>query len=188
MLKPPSTVQLRVDGDTLVATGSASTEWVNETRRLVSFVPGITHYRDEDVTTVAIPELLNQVNRTVIHFGPGSILIEPSDRPALSALADALRSLEQAVAHSGERLRLAILGSADNIGPAALNLQLSKERAEAVLVALGGAHLGPSMVVRTGVRGPLETRRTSTDHATQRIVTFQASIEPLGHASEPSRP
>ncbi len=188
MLKPPSTVQLRVDGDTLVATGSASTEWVNETRRLVSFVPGITHYRDEDVTKVAILELLNQVNRAVIHFGPGSILIEPSDRSALSALADALRSLEQAVAHSGERLRFAILGSADNIGPASLNLQLSKQRAEAVLVALGGAHLGSSMVVMTGVRGPLETRRSSTDHATQRIVTFQASIEPLDHASEPSRP
>ena len=188
MLKPPGTVQLRVDGDTLVATGSASTEWVNETRRLVSFVPGITHYRDEDLTKVAIPELLNRVNRTVIHFAPGSAIVDPSQRPTLSALAGVLRSLDQTGAQSGQRVQLKILGLADDTGPATLNLQLSKQRAEAVLAILGGEHLGASMMVTAGAGGSLDKGGVPAGYAAQRIVTFQASIEPLGHASDPSRP
>lgn len=187
MLKPPSTVQFRVDGETLVATGSASTEWVKETRRLALLVPGITQYRDQDLMKVAVSDLLNQVNRTVIHFAPGSTRIEPSDRSRLSALADVLRNLDQAAAHSGERVRLAISGSADDTGPAALNVELSRQRAEAVLAVLGGAHLGPSTTVTTGVGGGLDNRGASTQYPAQRIVTFQASIESLHHDSEPSR-
>jgi len=188
MLRPPSTAQFRLDGDTLVVTGSASTEWVKETRRLALLVPGITHYRDEALIQVAVPELLNQVNRTVIHFAPGSARVEPSDRSELSALADVLRSLDQAVAHSGERVRLAISGSADDTGPAALNLALSKQRAEAVLALLGGAHLGPSTTVTTGVGGSFDKHGVPLEYATQRIVTLQASIEAPAHHSEPSRP
>ncbi|MDH4305148.1 MAG: OmpA family protein [Nitrospira sp.] len=188
MLKPPSTVQFRVDGEILVATGSASTEWVKETRRLALLVPGITQYRDEALIQVVVSDLLNQVNRTVIHFAPGSTRIEPLDRPRLSALADVLRNLDQAVAPSGERVRLAISGSADDTGPAALNVELSRQRAEAVLAVLGGAHLGPSTTVTTGVGGGLDNRGASTQYPAQRIVTFQASIESVHHDSEPSRP
>lgn len=187
-LKPPRTAQLRVEGDTLVATGSASVEWAQETRRLATLVPGITHYRDDGLVTVSIPDLLNRVNRTVIRFAPGSAMVEPSDRPALSALADVIRSLEQAVAHSGERVRLAILGLTDDTGPAALNLRLSKQRAEAVLAVLGGGHLGSSTTVTTGVGGSLDKRGVPPEYATQRIVMFRASIEALGHTSAPSRP
>lgn len=184
MLKPPRTAQFRVDGETLVATGSASVEWINETRRLAALVPGITRYSEEGLTSISIPDLLNRVNHTVIHFSPGSATVEPSERAGVNAVLAELRDLDQAAAQSGQRVRLEILGSADETGAAALNLQLSKQRAEAVFAILEGAHLGPSTTVMAGIRGALDRRGASTGYAAQRIVIFQASIEALGHHSE----
>lgn len=175
MLQPPSTVQFQVDGGTLVATGSASMEWMKETRRLAALVPGITQYRDEGLLTISIPDLLTLVNRTVIHFAPGSASIEPSESLEVHAIAVALQDLGQAVAQTGQRVRLEILGSADETGSAALNLQLSKQRAEAVLALLGGENRGTFTTVTTG-------------KAAQRIVTFRASIEALANESATPRP
>lgn len=175
VLQPPQTVRLHVDGDTLVASGSAPIEWAQEARRLAALVPGITRYRDEGLLTVSIPDLVTRINRTVIHFAPGSASIDPSERLGLNAAAMLLRDLNQAVSRSGQRVNLEILGSADETGSIALNLQLSKQRAEAVLAVLGGEHLGLVTTV-------------TTRKAAQRIVTLQASIEALDHESATGRP
>lgn len=188
MLKPPSTVQFRVDGDTLVATGSASSEWVIETRRLASFVPGIVRYNGEGLVAVSIPDLLNQINHAAIHFSLGSATVEPSEHSSLNAVLVALRDLDQAVAQSGQRLRLEVLGSADGTGSATLNLQLSKQRAEAVLEILRGEHLGASTMLPPGIGEVLDKRVALTKYPAQRIVTFRATIEPLDPQSGPARP
>ncbi len=188
MLDPPETIRFHMDGDTLVATGSASTEWVKETRRLALLVPGVTQYRDADLITVTIPELLNQVNRTMISFASGSAMVEPEGRAALRALVDVLRSLDQVVAHSGSRVRLVVIGLADNTGTPARNLQLSQQRAEAVAAILGGVHLGSSTTVTTGIGGSLDKREVPTIYTAGRVVTFHASIEVLDSQSGFSRP
>ena len=174
VLKPPRTVQMQVDGGTLVATGSASMEWVNETRRLAALVPGITQYRDEGLLAVSITDLLTRINRTAIHFGSGVASIEPSERPGLNAVAVMIRELDQAVAQSGQRIRLEIRGSADETGPAALNMNLSKQRAQAVLTVLGGEDLGLLTTVATGRTG-------------QRTVTIHASVETPSREPETPR-
>ncbi|MBX3305268.1 MAG: OmpA family protein [Nitrospira sp.] len=188
MLKPPSTVQFHIDGDTLMATGSASSKWVTETRRLASFVPGVVRYNGEGLVTVSVPDLLNQINHAAIHFSLGSATVEPSEHSSLNAVLVALRDLDQAVAQSGQRLRLEVLGSADGTGAAMLNLQLSKQRAEAVLEILRGEHLSASTMIPSGIGEVLDKRVVLTKYPAQRIVTFRATIEPLDPQSEPARP
>jgi OOP family OmpA-OmpF porin len=175
MLQPPSTVQFQVDGHTVVATGSASIEWIKETRRLAALVPGITHYRDEGVLPVSIPDLLTRISRTVIHFRSGSSTVEPSERPELNAVAAMMRDLHRAVSQSGQRVRFELLGSADETGPATLNAHLSKQRAEAVQAVLGGEHVGAVTTVMLG-------------NGTERTVTIRASVEALAEGSETVRP
>ncbi|MBS0151490.1 MAG: hypothetical protein JSR31_11165 [Nitrospira sp.] len=175
MLQPPGTVQLQVKGDTLVATGSASIEWIKEARRLAVLVPGIVHYRDEGLVSVSVPDLLDRVNRAVIRFGPGSASIAPSDRLEVHAIADTLKDLEQAVSQSDQRVRVDILGWADQTGPAALNLNLSRQRAEAVLAILGTEYPRILTTVRIGT-------------GTERMVTFRASLEAHPKEPEPARP
>jgi outer membrane protein OmpA-like peptidoglycan-associated protein len=189
MLHSPKTVKLSVEGDTLVATGSASIEWVRETRRLATLVPGISLYRDEGLVTTSIPDLLERVNQTVVRFRSGSSIVEPSERAPLGAVSMALRELDQAASQSGQRVRLEVLGSADDTGPVTRNIQLSKERARAVLVALGGEPLGEAT---TTVIGDLvqstDQRRSTGDARDRRIVALRATLTIANRENEAARP
>lgn len=50
MLKPPKTVSLIVDENgTLYAKGSASLEWIMETRKKVQFIPGINQFQEREL-------------------------------------------------------------------------------------------------------------------------------------------
>jgi len=178
ILQPPQTVHVSLEGDTLVATGSAPVEWAKETRRLAMLVPGVSHYRDESLVTALIPDLLERVNRTVVHFRPGSSIVEPSERTALSTVSATLRELAQAVSQSGQRVRLEVLGAADDTGPVIRNIQLSEERAHAVLTALGHEQLGEATTVIAGIM----------QAADQRIVTLRASLVASIRGHEAVRP
>ena len=188
MLQPPSTVKLTLEGDTLVATGSAPIEWARETRRLAVLVPGISQYRDEGLVTISIPVLLDQVNRTVIHFRSGSSTIDPSERAVLDAVSTTLRELDQAALQSGQRVALEVLGSTDATGSAALNLQLSKQRAQAVLAILGEKRLGDGITLVTATARISDQRAATRETGSQRIVTLRASLTAPEQVLETARP
>ncbi|MDH5740476.1 MAG: OmpA family protein [Nitrospira sp.] len=176
VLQPPSITKLHIEGETLVATGSASADWARETKRLAVLVPGISKYRDEGLVTSSIPVLLGQINRTVIHFRSGSSTIDPSERAVLDAVSTTLRELDRAALQSGQRVALEVRGSTDATGSAALNLQLSKQRAQAVLTILGEKRLGDGITLVMGT-GQLSDQRAATrETGSQRIVTLHASL------------
>jgi OOP family OmpA-OmpF porin len=190
MLQPPSTVTLHVERDTLVATGSASIDWARETRRLAALVPGISHYRDEGLVTISIPDLLDRVNRTAIHFSSGSSTVEPSERETLGTVVALLRDLDQAASQSGQRVRLEVFGSTDETGPEMINVQLSKARAEAVIAILEGDQLGEATTITAAVAPSILRKRRGAmgELADQRIVTMRASLTAAGLGNETSRP
>lgn len=185
MLQPPSTVKLRLEGDALVARGSASTEWARETKRLAPLIPGVIHYRDDGLVTT---DLLAQINQTVIHFGPGSSTVGAAERAALAFVGAALRDLDQAAFRSGQGVVFEIRGSTDETGPAILNIQLSKERAQAVLMLLGGEHMGKATTVVDNSEGLPEQRGAQGKSENRRIVTIRASLTPAGPGNEAARP
>ncbi|MEQ1680738.1 MAG: hypothetical protein ABL950_09060 [Nitrospira sp.] len=188
MLHAPTTVKLSVEGDTLVATGSASIEWARETKRLATLVPGISLYRDEGLVTTSIPDLLERVNRTVVRFRSGSSIVEPSERATLGAVSIALRELDQAVSQSGQRVRLEVLGSTDDTGPVTRNIQLGKERARAVLVALGGEQLGEATTVIAGLGQSTDQRGSTEEARDRRIVTLRATLTIANRGNEAAGP
>ncbi|MDH4252182.1 MAG: hypothetical protein OEV27_13450, partial [Nitrospira sp.] len=188
MLQPPRSVKLDLEGDTLVATGSAPIDWARETKRLAPLIPGIAHYRDEGLVTAPIPDLLERVNRTVVHFRSGSSTVEPSERAVLGAVSAALRELDQAASQSGQRVRLEVLGSTDDTGSVTRNIQLSKERAHVVLVALGGEQLGEATTVIASIVPSTDQRRPTGEASDQRIVILRASLAAANRGNEAARP
>jgi hypothetical protein len=53
MLKPPKTVSLKVDENgTLYAKGSASRQWIMETRQKVQFIPGINQFQERELISL----------------------------------------------------------------------------------------------------------------------------------------
>lgn len=188
ILHSPKTVKLSVEGDTLIATGAASIEWARETRRLATLVPGISLYRDEGLVTISIPDLLERVNQTVVRFRSGSSIVEPSEHAALGAVSIALRELDQAASQSGQRMRLEVLGSTDDTGPVTRNIQLSEERARAVLVALGGEQLGEATTVIAGIVQSTDQRGSTGEARDRRIVTLRATLMVANRGNEAARP
>lgn len=176
MLQPPNTVTLQIEGETLVATGSAPIDWARETRRLAILIPGISQYHDGGLVTTSVSALLDQVNRTVIHFRSGSSIVEPSGRAVLDTVLTMLRELDQAVSQSAQRVVLDIVGSADETGPERLNIRLSQERAQAVLAILGRGRFGETTTFRTRIDRPSNQPRSTGAFDNQRVVTLRASL------------
>lgn len=188
MLRPPETVKFHIDGETLIATGSASADWAREARRSAVFVPGLSQYRDGDLVTASIPGLLGRVNRTVIRFRSGSSVVDPSERAVLDVVATALRELNQAVAQSDQRVRLEILGWTDATGSPARNLQLSQERAEAVVAVLREKQLDQAATVVTGTVRASDQRGSTQEMGNRRVATLRATLTAPGQESQTAHP
>lgn len=184
MLQPPAGVKLALEDDTLVATGSAPIEWARETKRLAPLIPGVARYRDEGLVAT---ELLARINNTVVRFRAGSSTVDSLERAALASVAAALRAVDQAAFQSGQGVVLEIRGSADETGPAGLNIQLSKDRADAVLAVLGGEPIGKAITV-TKLAPPMERHEAQEKSERQRIVTMRVSLMPAGFETEAVRP
>jgi outer membrane protein OmpA-like peptidoglycan-associated protein len=188
ILQPPETARLSLEGDTLVATGSASIEWARDTQRLAVLIPGISRYRDEGLVTTSMPELLERVNRTVVQFSAGSSTVDSSQRSVLTAVAVVLRDLDHAASRSGQRVVVEIRGSADDTGPVTRNIQLSEERANAVLAALGGDHIGEATTATTNIVHANDGGRPRGESGGQRIVTLRVSLAAADRGHEAARP
>ena len=188
ILRPPESVKFHIEGGILVATGSASPDWAREAKRLAVLVPGISQYRDDGLVTASIPALLDRINRTVIHFPSGSSTVEPSERVALDTVAAILRELDQLVLQSSQRVHLEVLGWTDATGSPARNLQLSQERAKAVVAVLSEKRLDESATVVIGTVGPSDQRGSTQEIGNRRIATLRATLAAQGQDSQMADP
>ncbi|MFZ1804569.1 MAG: hypothetical protein WAU05_11645, partial [Nitrospira sp.] len=96
--------------------------------------------------------------------------------------------LDQAASQSGQRVRLEVLGSTDDTGPVTRNIQLGKERARAVLVALGGEQLGEATAVIAGLGQSTDQRGSIGEARDRRIVTLRATLTIANRGNEAARP
>lgn len=186
ILQPPKTVQLHLKGDTLVATGTASVDWVRETKRLALMIPGVAAYRDDDLVTLSISDLVEEINQTVVHFHSGSSTVERSEFKVLGVVTNALRQLDHVAAQSGQRLVVELFGSTDKTGSELLNLQLSQSRAESVLHALGGQHFATATTITATTAA--EQQGTKTEYSNQRVVSMRAALTASGSEHGTSQP
>jgi OOP family OmpA-OmpF porin len=100
-----------------------------------------------------------------IHFDTGKATLKPESDGTLAEIGKLLASNPQ--------LKLHVIGHTDNVGVAAANLALSKQRAEAVVAALTAKHkVAPARVQAAGVGSlaPVATNRTEDGRARNRRV------------------
>lgn len=85
-------------------------------------------------------------------------------------------------------MRLEVLGSTDDTGPVTRNIQLSEERARAVLVALGGEQLGEATTVIAGIVQSTDQQGSTGEAGNRRIVTLRATLMVANRGNEAARP
>jgi OOP family OmpA-OmpF porin len=181
-LNPPPTVTLALDGDTILATGTAPRRWIEKARTVASVLPPGSAQLDlstlGDVQSGELDRLRDVIQARPVFFGFGDALPVPGQETIIEGVAAELRELA-AVSHKlGVTVRVTVIGHADSIGRDAPNLGLSLARAEAVRSLLRKQGVDPELLAVRGA-GPLEPlapEATEQDRSLNRRVSFTVSI------------
>ncbi|HWF96403.1 MAG TPA: OmpA family protein [Xanthobacteraceae bacterium] len=182
-LAPPPGLSLAVEGDHIVAQGSASSPWIERARvagrMLPAGAPALDLSAVRNINDGEIGKLRDTIQARNIRFdnnvalpaaGQGAILDQQaSDLNALAALSTSLHVTT----------RVTLTGHSDDKGQGTSNLSLSLARAEAVRALLKKRGVDPDLLAVRGA-GPLEpveADSSETARAANRRVSFTVGIE-----------
>jgi OOP family OmpA-OmpF porin len=180
ILQPPDAVALELKGDTVVATGEASTLWVREASLLARTLPGI---RELDLTGIQNAELRGasrRIEAAMVQFVRGTAELVSGQDQALMAMVTELAQLDSAARQARVRMKVVVTGHTDSDGTPEGNLTLSQERAAAVVAALPRDRWESLEFESRGVGSaePISTGTTEADKQRNRRVAVR--IHPLG--------
>ncbi|HEX8137743.1 MAG TPA: OmpA family protein [Pyrinomonadaceae bacterium] len=182
LLGPPDGVRLRVERNTLFATGSAPHRWISETRRLVRVIPGLEQFDETglvDESLGAAQAVKERAESRTILFLLDTTELAQGQAAEVEALASDLRELYRLAPAAGRNVRVEVVGHTDQLGAEETNLQLSRERAEQVRVLLA-AKLGDRFQLTArgvGAHEPVREERTEEDRQLNRCVTVRITLQ-----------
>jgi outer membrane protein OmpA-like peptidoglycan-associated protein len=181
VLQPPASVTLAVDDDVLRATGTASHQWIVETRVLVRALPGIHRLQENglvDADAQAFTADIQYLERQVLRFVKNTTDLAPGQDDMLQALVSRLHTLGARSSLLGKAIRIEIVGHTDKDGPDDKNLKLSQDRADLMAARLrrSGVRTIPLTARGVGIRGPLRQEVTEQDREFNRSVSFKVLV------------
>jgi outer membrane protein OmpA-like peptidoglycan-associated protein len=186
-LRPPASVRLRLQGDTLVADGSAPASWIGESRSRAESIPGVAAYDASAVLDESGAELAakkKEIEGTAIYFGEG-IQLDAEQTSVARRLARQIVELQAAAARAGRRVGITVTGHTTDKGTELYNQKLGEQRAGQILGILATEGVQASLLAPVSV-GPREQESpgaTPEEDARNRRVTFRVAIDPANRNS-----
>ena len=148
LLQPPDTVRFNLEKSTLIVSGTAGREWIENLHRTAKMLPGITSIRTDglvDSDQQKFDALITHIERQSIHFESGRFDLNPGAEMFLEKISEEIKQLLQLQYPLRRNVFIDLVGHADPVGVEKLNLELSRERAEQVF----------SFLVRKGIPGQI---------------------------------
>jgi len=182
-LDPPPTVTLAVEGDHIVAQGSAASTWIERARTagrmLPAGGPSLDLSRVRDVNEGAIGKLSEAIRSREIHFNFNESLPAAGQDAILDQLAQELNELASLASSLRVRAWVMLTGHSDDAGSGTFNLSLSLARAEAVRALLKKRGVDPDLLAVRGAGQlePLEAASSEAARSANRRVSFKVGIE-----------
>jgi len=179
-LESPQGVVLLLDGRTLRASGRAPHAWIARARETSTVLPGIERFDDTrlvDVDLAAWETVVPQVASTVFFFQAGGDTLMAGQTEALQSFIANVRQLVNLSEVLGYTLHIDVIGYADQNGSQALNLAISRKRAQAIAGQMIAAGVDPRFISLRGVGyQPVDTVDGGPGlHPTDRRVVFDVS-------------
>ena len=185
-LNPPPSVTFAVDGDRIVAKGSASSPWISRARKVGSSLPAGAPVLDlsavRDISEGALGKLRDAIQARSINFDSGKSLPAAGQEQVLDEIANDLNELVKLSSTLHAVTRMTLTGHADSQGQGTSNLSLSMARAEAVRALLKKRGVDPDLLQVRGA-GQLEPVADDTPAAAaaarsaNRRVSFSIGFE-----------
>ena len=182
-LNPPPSVTLAVDGDHIVAQGSAASTWIERARTagrmLPAGGPSLDLSRMHDINEGAIGKLSKAIQSHEIHFNFNESLPTAGQDAILDQLAKELNDLVSLASSLHVTARVMLTGHSDDAGNGTFNLSLSLARAEAVRALLKKRGVDPDLLAVRGAGQfePLEAASSETARSANRRVSLKVGIE-----------
>jgi outer membrane protein OmpA-like peptidoglycan-associated protein len=176
-------VTLEVEGDHIVASGSAASTWIERARvagrRLPAGGPSLDLSHVHDINEGAIGKLSEAIQSHEIHFNFNQSLPTVGQDVILDQLAKELTDLESLASRLRVTARVMLTGHSDDAGNGTFNLSLSLARAEAVRALLKKRGVDPDLLAVRGAGQlePLETASSEAARSANRRVSFKVGIE-----------
>lgn len=182
ILEPPKTTTLKLEGDTLLASGVASHEWIKETRKWSRLIAGINSFNDGNLIDLDVKEL--EENKKIIEqetllFIGGTTDFMAGQEVNLSKIFSALQKLTQKADILNQEVQIEIFGHTDSSGSQERNSILSQERANKVVSLLVSKGLNPKYFTSKGIgTGNALTNEINSPQNSEvsRRVTFRISL------------
>jgi outer membrane protein OmpA-like peptidoglycan-associated protein len=175
LLQPPSTVSLQVDEHYILhAKGSATRQWIEETRKFARFIPGVTQLQDQLTDKSELESAKDEVEHQSLFFIKNTTQLVPGQDDALQKLQTDIKKLLTA-ANGSKNAQIQIIGHATKEGTEQQNNVLRQGRAEriqAYLISQGINAANLSAVRSTGTGG-------SSLSQTSEIPTLSVSFKVL---------
>jgi outer membrane protein OmpA-like peptidoglycan-associated protein len=182
-LNPPPGVTFAIDGDRIVAKGSASSPWIARARRAGSLLPAGAPVFDlsamRDISEGVLGKLRDAIQARSIGFDSGASLPAVGQEKVLDEVANELNELAKLSSTLHAVTRVTLTGHSDSVGQGTSNLSLSVARAEAVRALLKKRGVDPDLLQVRGA-GPLEPLADDTSEAARsanRRVSFSIGFE-----------
>jgi OOP family OmpA-OmpF porin len=182
-LNPPPGVTFAIDGDRIVAKGSASSPWIARARRAGSLLPAGAPVFDlsamRDISEGVLGKLRDAIQARSIGFDSGASLPAAGQEKVLDEVANELNELAKLSSTLHAVTRVTLTGHSDSVGQGTSNLSLSVARAEAVRALLKKRGVDPDLLQVRGA-GPLEPLADDTSEAARsanRRVSFSIGFE-----------
>jgi outer membrane protein OmpA-like peptidoglycan-associated protein len=189
LLTPPPGVTLSVEGDRIVAQGSASTPWISRARKIGSSLPAGAPVLDlsamRDISEGALGRLRDAIQARSINFDSGKSLPAAGQEQVLDEIASELNELAKLSSTLHAITRVTLTGHADSQGQGTSNLSLSVARAEAVRALLKKRGVDPDSLQVRGA-GQLEPLKDDTSAAAAAARTNNRRVSfSIGFEEEP---
>jgi outer membrane protein OmpA-like peptidoglycan-associated protein len=182
-LDPPPTITLAVEGDRIVAVGSAPLTWIQRARASGRMLPAGAPQLDlsqvQDLSMGSLGKLREAIQSKEIRFDYNNPLPAKAQDAILDQLAEELKELAALSSTLRVTTRVTLTGHSDVTGVGLYNLALSLARAEAVRTLLKKRGADPDLLaVRSaGTLEPREDANTEAARSLNRRVSFTVGID-----------
>ncbi|MBN1292252.1 MAG: OmpA family protein [Candidatus Latescibacteria bacterium] len=154
ILKPPSTVSLKLENDTLFASGEASHQWITEARLLARNLVSVTRYDDSSLIDTDM-EKFNAIRKSIENqiflFPIGDSRLLPGQEHEFEQFIAEMLKLTDIAESMNKEFLIQIKGHTDSTGPESRNTQLSQQRANTVFGYLISHGIDSRLITTTGV-------------------------------------